>query len=116
MATESVSPTPMSDEELAKFADFGPVIDDEMLERMEKGAKGIGIARRLTLVAMARDADTLSKLSIESPEAFGEMLAEVERFRDHTNALHETAKAAICRMQVADCRGHAIEDETTPTY
>lgn len=100
MANESVAPDLMDDDELAALADFGPAIDDETMERMEKSAQGIGIPRRLTLVAMARDAETLSKLSIESPEAFGAMLADIETFRDHAKALHETAESAVLRMQI----------------
>lgn len=110
MANESVTSDDLNEAEMEALANFGPAIDDEEMERMEKGAQGAGVSRRLTLVAMARDADTLSKFSIESPEAFGEHLAYVESFRDHAKALLEVAEAALLRMQIADCRDHEAQE------
>ena len=108
MASESVTKE-FSDAELDAMSSFGPAIDDETMERMEMGAQGAGIPRRLTLIAMARGADELSRISIEKPEAFGEMLTDIEIFRDHAKALFETAEAAVFRMKIADCRGHNVE-------
>jgi len=108
MASESVTKQ-LSDEDMDAMANFCPAIDDETMGRMEDGAQGIGVSRRLTLFAMARGADDLSRLSIEEPQVFGAMLADIETFRDHAKALHETADAAIFRMKIADCRGRNVE-------
>ena len=88
------------------IANFGPAIDDEAMERMEKMAssQAVGQGRRCALIAMARDADTLSNLSIESPDAFAEMLGAIEDFRDHAKRLFDAAEAAAMRMKIADCR------------
>ena len=106
MADQDTNRENMSDAELDELANFGPAIDDEDVYKMERAAssKGIGQARRCTLLAMARDADCFSKMSLEVPQAYGEMREAIERFREHAQGLLEIAESACMRMAVADCR------------
>jgi hypothetical protein len=88
---------------------FGAAIDEATMGEMEAGAvsKNRGLERRFTLLALSRDSETLAKLSIDSPDAFGSMREAVERFKDHTRGLLEAAEAASIRMYVTDCRENA---------
>lgn len=94
------------DLDLDALANFGPAIDRETVEIAEKNASSQerGQQRRLCLTACSSSADVLSNLSIESPEAFTEMIECIEEFAEHTKWLHEMATAAQARMIVADCR------------
>lgn len=96
----------MTEEEVEGMANFGPSITDGLAEDLEKSAttKERGQQRRLCLAACARSADDLSKLSIEAPDAFGEMLECIEAFREHAQGLAAVADSAYLRMKVADCR------------
>ena len=100
-----------TDEELDEVANFAPAFDDELMEKMESAAssKERGQQRRLCLLACARSAEDLSKLSIEEPEAFDEMLELVEMFKVHAKGLYEMAEAADARMKIADCRGEEAQ-------
>ncbi len=102
-----------TDEEFDELANFAPAFDDEVMEQLESAAsnKARGQQRRLCLLACARSADDLSKISVEIPEAFGEMLELVEMFKVHAKGLYEMAESACARMQIADCRG----EEAQPT-
>lgn len=90
-----------------QLENFPAAIDAETMRKMEEGAQRAGVNRRLVLLALARDADALSRVSVEAPEAFGEMLEGVDSFLQHAKALHEAAEAAAFRLRVADCRGTA---------
>ena len=92
--------------DLDALANFGPAIDDETVDILEKSAStpARGQQRRLCLIACSRSADVLSNLSIESPEAFTEMIECVEEYAEHAKGLHEMATAALLRMRIADCR------------
>ncbi len=96
----------LSDEELDALASFGPGISEDQVNQLEKSAttQERGQQRRLCLVACARSADDLSKLSMESPEAFGEMLECIEAFKEHAKGLAELSESAYVRMLIADCR------------
>lgn len=96
----------LSDEDLDALASFGPSISDEQVDQLEKSAttQARGQQRRLCLVACSRSADDLTKLSMESPEAFGEMLECIEAFKEHTKGLAELSESAYVRMLIADCR------------
>lgn len=85
---------------------FGPAIDDETMAKMEAGAtsKERGLSRRYTLLVMARDAESLAKLSIDNPSAYAEMREAIDDFKSHAEALLEIAEAASFRMSIADCR------------
>jgi hypothetical protein len=76
---------------------------------VEAGAtsKGRGLERRYTLLALSRDSEALGKLSVDNPDAFGNMRDAVESFKDHARALLEAAEAASIRMYVTDCRENA---------
>lgn len=88
--------------------EFDKAIDDATMAEMEQGAtsKERGLARRYALLAMARDAKMLAKLSLDNPEAYGEMRDAVEDFKVHAQALLDVAEAASLRMSIADCRGN----------
>lgn len=70
---------------------------------MERTASGdsCGMHRRLAFLACARSADELSKLNFENPEAFEEMLDNIEVFKDHAQALAEIVETACFRMSLA---------------
>lgn len=89
-----------------QMANFGPSISDQMVEQLERNAAAPerGQQRRVALLVLARDADTLSKLSVEEPDAYDELLAMVEAFEEHTKGLSEAATAAHLRLKLADCR------------
>lgn len=101
----------LTDEQMEEFANFKAAIDDETVETMEKAAQGknIGIARRLSLVALARDAETLTNLSLDDPHAFEEMKGMIEMFENHAKGLHEAAQAAVLRMAICDCRNASTQ-------
>lgn len=96
----------LNEEELDALASFGPGISDEQVDQLEESAtaRERGQQRRLCLVACSRSADDLTKLSIESPEAFGEMLECIEAFKEHAMGLAELSESAYVRMRIADCR------------
>lgn len=98
---------PEDDRILDELANFGPVFDEGTMYRLEEAAasKERGQQRRLCLAACSRPADMLSKISIESPEAFQDMLEMVEAFAEHAKGLSELAETALLRMQISDCRG-----------
>jgi len=100
-----------TDEEIDEFANFAPAFDDEVMEQLESAAssKERRQQRRLCLLACARSADDLSKISIEEPEAFGEMLDLVEIFKVHAKGLYEMAQSADARMKIADCRSEEAQ-------
>lgn len=108
MARRKVAREKFTDAELDAMANFGPAITDDDMHRMEEGAQGFGIERRLTLIALARDANTLSQMSLDDPESFAEMLGGIESFRDHAKALLHGAEHAVLRMKIADCRSAAL--------
>jgi hypothetical protein len=102
--SEKISPE--SDDETEGF---GAAIDEATMGAMEAAAssKDRGLERRLVLVALSRDSETLAKLSIDSPDAFGSMREAVERFKGHASALLEATEAASVRMYATDCRANA---------
>jgi|UPI00055A5C88 hypothetical protein len=73
---------------------------------MERTASGdsCGMHRRLAFLACSRSADELSKLNFEPPEAFEEILDNIEAFKDHAQALAEIAETACQRMSIAGRR------------
>lgn len=95
-----------SDQDLEGFVNFAPAISDEEMKRLDHAAstKERGVQRRLCLVACARSADDLSKLSTEEPKAFDEMLGCIEAFKEHAKGLAEISETAYLRMMMADCR------------
>lgn len=103
-----MKPDEISEEELERLANFKAAIDDHTVEELERAAQsqGVGQGRRLALVAVARDADTITKLCEESPDAFGEMREMIECFREHAKGLLELAEAASLRMAICDVRYH----------
>jgi hypothetical protein len=58
----------------------------------------------LALLVCARSSGELSKLNIENPEAFEEMLDNIEAFKDHAQALAEIAETACQRISIAGRR------------
>lgn len=88
---------------------FGAAIDEATMGAMEAGAtlKDRGIDRRIALIVLTRDSEALGKMSVDSPDAFGEMRKAVERFKAHAQGLLEAAEAASIRMYVTDCRENA---------
>lgn len=82
---------------------FGPAINEATMRSMEQGAtsKDRGIARRLVLLAMSRDAESLEKLSVDDPVGYGAMRDAINDFEDHAQALLDVAKAASFRMNIA---------------
>jgi hypothetical protein len=96
----------LSEEEIDALVNFGPGISDDDMERLEIAATTPerGQQRRLCLVACSRSSDLLSELSIESPEAFGEMLECIEAFKEHAKGLASLSESAYARMLIADCR------------
>jgi hypothetical protein len=96
----------LSEEDIYELANFPPAISDEVAEALEKSSctKERGQQRRLCLVACSRSSDDLAKLSIDEPEAFGEMLECIEAFKEHTKGLAELSESAYFRMRIADCR------------
>ncbi len=104
MATEVATPPGWTDAGCEVMADFGPAIDDDAVGRIEVDAQRSSISRRLALLAMSRDAGVLSRLSMDSPGAFTEMIDSIESFRDHAKAIAEMAEAAWIRMKIADRR------------
>ena len=114
MATESVNnaeheAAPLTEEELNRLANFGALIDDAAMERIEDVASSreTSQGRRCALIVLARDADTSSNFSIEEPEAFGEMRQAVESYRDHAKSMLEMAETACVRLAIADARAEA---------
>lgn len=105
MATENVNEL-AEEKALDDMANFGAQFDDGEMERLEAhaGGQGIGQARRMTLVALARDADMLSNLSLSAPDAFGAMRDAVDDFAEHAKHLLEAATAAQIRLTITDCR------------
>ncbi len=106
MASETVKQDEYTDAELLEMASFPAMLTDEEMERIESAASDSdwGIARRLVLLALARDAEMLSSLSVESPDAFDEMLGHVEEFRTHVHNLQELADSALLRLRIAGVR------------
>lgn len=90
---------------------FGAAIDEATMGAMEADAasRERGVDRRVMLIALARDFEALAKLSVDSPDAFGEMREAVERFKDHAKGLLKGAEAASIRMYLTDCRENAPE-------
>jgi hypothetical protein len=105
--SEKISPE--SDDETEGF---GAAIDEATVGAMEASAtsKDRGIDRRVMLMTLARDSEALGKMSVDSPDAFGEMREAVDRFKEHAKGLLEVAEAASIRMYVTDCR------EGAPSY
>jgi len=93
-------------EELVEAANFKPSFSDETMKEIEQVASGnnVGLIRRYALVACARSADDLSKVSMEQPEAYTEMMEGIETFKDHAKGLLDVAEAASVRIKIADCR------------
>lgn len=99
----------LSRDEADALANFGPAFTDAQMERLEVAASSParGQQRRVMLAVCATDADRLSKVSLEEPEAFGEMRELVEVFARHARALASCAEAAALRCAIADCRDNA---------
>lgn len=97
-----------SEEDLAELSNFRAAIDDKTAEELERVAqcKSVGQGRRLALVAVARNAETLRRICEEEPEAFGEMREAIERFRTHAKGVLDIAEAACARMEICDTRAH----------
>ncbi|TAL89584.1 MAG: hypothetical protein EPN46_02405 [Candidimonas sp.] len=91
---------------LAELANFGPIINDEEVERIENIAtsQGIGQGRRLVLINLSRGADTISNISITAPGAFAEIIEVMEDYQRHVKHLSEMVDAAMLRVRIADCR------------
>lgn len=100
----------LNDEELSCLASFGPTITVEQLNEIEQVASGnsCGMSRRLALLAYMKSADELSKLNAEEPEAFKEMLNNIEAFKEHVQGLTEIAETAYFRMLLAGCKQETI--------
>ncbi|ARB47201.1 MULTISPECIES: hypothetical protein [Gammaproteobacteria] len=81
---------------------FEPNIRDHTMQELERvaGGNGIGTQRRLCLIALARDSETLRRLKTEEPEAFSDMEKAVFGFREHAEALLEVANAACVRIEL----------------
>lgn len=96
----------ISEDELETKANFKASISDKTMYELERAAqsKGVGQGRRLALAAVARDAETLTKLCKASPEAFGEMREMIECFREHAQGLLKLAESASIRMAICDVR------------
>jgi hypothetical protein len=60
--------------------------------------------RKAVLVVLAKDADTLSKWSIEAPEVYADIMRSIDGFREHAKGLLSFAECALLRLQIADCR------------
>ncbi|MEO5561363.1 MAG: hypothetical protein ABIR10_16965 [Dokdonella sp.] len=99
----------MTDEEMMEIADFGPAIDEKQMQKLEQIAQEVGVIRRLTLLACARSADALSKISLESPAVYGELRDSVDAFKKHAAGLLDLAESASFRMAIADCRAQGVE-------
>lgn len=104
MAIDTVTQADVNPE----VARFGQAIDTQTVERMEEGASSnnVGQIRRMTLVVMHSDSDTLIKIAKESPEVFEEMGNAVLDFREHAKALLEVADAASVRICFAYDAAH----------
>ena len=96
----------MTDQQAEELLSFGPAIDDATAEEMESGAASIetGQLRRCTLLAYSRSCEDLSRLFLEAPEAFKEMVDAIESFSAHAEALKEVADSALVRMKLAEIR------------
>lgn len=85
------------------LASIGPAITQEQVESMEAAAttQARGIQRRICLIACAKSAEELRKISIESPGAFEDMFNSIEAFKAHSEGLVAVASAAQMRMAAA---------------
>jgi len=81
------------------MTDFDAMMDDATMEQVEAVAAGqeMGIQRRLSLVACARDADTLRKLA-DNAEMHRRMLGSVQAWKAHCSRLLALAEAAEARL------------------
>ena len=104
--TNTTESNELTDDELDQIANFPPAISDEQMMEMDKvaGSDSVGLKRRLCLIACARSAEVITKLSIEEPDAFTEMIESIEAFKTHVEGLAEIAETASIRMKIADCR------------
>ncbi len=93
------------DQELEQLINTVPLDSDtvDVLERVA-ASNTVGINRRLMLGAQSVSIKKLSEFSVEEPEAYQNINECVECFAQHTTGLHEVSKAALLRMQIADCR------------
>tara|TARA_R110002073_G_scaffold287129_2_gene451838 strand:- start:8398 stop:8745 length:348 start_codon:yes stop_codon:yes gene_type:complete len=96
----------LSEVELNEMANFKADIDDATMMELEEAASNQcrQQQRRLVLLAVSRDADFLSQLSIDEPEAYGEMLESAKYFLEHTKGLLSISESAVFRLEIADCR------------
>jgi len=94
---------------------FGPTFSDETMKLIESvsNSNNVGIKRRMALAACARSAIDLAELSIESPEAYEEMLIAIKEFKEHVEGLLEIATAANIRILAADCRENKEQEPIT---
>ena len=81
-------------------------IDDATMYQIEKNAssKERSQARRMMLVALARDLDQLSDISINYPEEYEAMIEAIKDYKEHVAGLLEASEDAVLRMEIADCR------------
>jgi hypothetical protein len=99
----------LTKDELNMLANLPSAISSEEMMQMEEAAndKARGKQRRLCLLACARSTDVLSKLSVEAPDAFAEMMESIEAFKTHAKGLVEVAEAAYIRMLISGgCAKH----------
>lgn len=98
------SKTELTAEYIKSINNFKPLFSDTDMQQMDAAASDqeTGISRRLSLLACARSAETLTELCSENNKAFIEMLNSIEAFRDHTKALLEMSETALLRMMVSE--------------
>lgn len=90
-----------TDGNLDAYLNFGPLLSHEEMTQFDKDASGRDGARRICLMTCTRSADMLRSLNAEFPEAFDELLANIEGFKEHAKRLLDIAETASLRMQIA---------------
>jgi hypothetical protein len=90
---------------IIEAAAFGVEIDDETMVQLEEAAasNSRGQQRRIVLLALARDSDNLTNISIQAPDVYKEMLELSEIYLEHAKALVSITEKAIYRLNAAKC-------------
>lgn len=103
--SKSTGSKKLTDKQAKELTSFGAAIDDATVRSLDRIASSpaVGINRRLSLLALSRDAATLAKIRSEAPEAFKEMLECVASFEAHAKGVYECAQSAHVRLMLADC-------------
>lgn len=85
---------------------FDADIDDKTMMQLEEAAASSsrGQQRRIVLLALARDSDNLTNISMQEPNLYEEMIEMSEIYLEHAKALVSITEKAISRLKIANSK------------